>query len=59
LISRTFAGDTPQTVAGALPLSLKIGNANAVRLQFNGTQIDLAPFTQREIARLTLPLPRQ
>jgi cytoskeleton protein RodZ len=59
LVSRTFTGKDPQQFTGVPPLSLKIGNANAVRLQFNGTPVDLAPHTQREIARLTLPLPRR
>jgi cytoskeleton protein RodZ len=59
LVSRTLAGNSPQSFSGVLPLSLKIGHASIVRLQFNGTPVDLAPWTQREIARLTLPLPRQ
>ena len=59
LVSRTLTGNAPQSFAGVLPLSLKIGHASIVRLQFNGAPVDLAPWTQREIARLTLPLPRQ
>jgi len=58
VLSRTLPGTVPQSYTGVLPLTLRIGHASAVKLAFNGTPIDLAPHTQREIARLTLPLPR-
>ena len=59
LLSRTLDENTQQSVTGVVPLSLKIGNARAVKLQFNGSPVELAPYTQREIARLSLPLPRK
>jgi cytoskeleton protein RodZ len=58
LLSRTLSSKNRLTLTGALPLSVHLGNARAVRLQFNGSPIDLAPYTRAEIARLTLPLPR-
>jgi cytoskeleton protein RodZ len=59
LFSKTLPANAEQSVTGAVPLSLKVGNARVVRAQFNGSPVDLAPYTQREIARLTLPLPRR
>ena len=58
LLSRTLSSKDRQTLIGKLPLSLHIGNARVVRLQFDGDPVDLAPYTRLEIARLTLPLPR-
>ena len=58
LLSRRLAAKDRQTLTGTLPLSLHIGNASVVRLQFDGRPVDLAPFTRLEIARLTLPLQR-
>jgi cytoskeleton protein RodZ len=55
LLSRTLSTKDRQTLTGTLPLSLRIGNASVVRLQFDGSPIDLAPHTHLEIARLTLP----
>jgi cytoskeleton protein RodZ len=59
LFSKTLPANAEQSVTGAVPLSLRVGNARVVRAQFNGAPVDLAPYTQREIARLTLPLPRR
>ena len=58
LLSRTLSAKGRQTLTGTLPLSLRIGNASVVRLQFDGSPVDLAPYTRLEIARLTLPLQR-
>jgi len=55
LLSRTLDASQPQNLTGTPPLRLTIGNARAARLSYNGTAIDLSPYTQREIARLTLP----
>jgi cytoskeleton protein RodZ len=55
LLARTLSATSKQTLTGKLPLSLRIGNASVVRLQFDGRPVDLAPFTRLEIARLTLP----
>jgi cytoskeleton protein RodZ len=55
LLSRTLDASQPQNLTGIPPLTLTIGNARAAKLSYNGAAIDLAPYTQREIARLTLP----
>lgn len=58
LISRTLSAQDSQSLTGALPLTLRIGNASVARLTFDGKRVDLAPHTRSEIARLTLPLQR-
>lgn len=58
LLSRTQSAKSRQTLTGTIPLLLRIGNASAVRLQFNGNPVDLTPHTRLGIARLTLPLQR-
>ena len=57
LVSRILSAGK-QSVTGAPPLKVRIGNASAVRLQFDGSPVDLAPYTKAEIARVTLPLRR-
>lgn len=43
------------TVAGAVPLSVLVGNAPAVRVEFDGELVDLEPHTQdNNVARLEL-----
>jgi cytoskeleton protein RodZ len=46
---------TAQTISGTPPLTIKIGNASDVTLRYKGERIDLAPYTQKNVARLTLP----
>lgn len=43
-----------ETVEGAPPFSVTIGNANGVQLMFNDKPIDLAPYIKANVARLTL-----
>lgn len=44
-------------VTGNAPFSVLLGAANGVsRFKFNGEEIDLAPFSKNNVARLTLPL---
>ena len=43
-----------QIVQGLPPLNVVIGNASGVRVTYNGRQVDLAPHTKIEVARLTL-----
>ena len=43
-----------QSVSGQPPLRLVVGNATGVRLLYNDRSIDLAPYTQVDVARLTL-----
>jgi hypothetical protein len=45
-LTGTQAGST-QSVSGAPPLSVKIGNAGDVTLRYKGEAIDLAPFCKR------------
>ena len=54
LLTGTQPAGTTQTVSGAPPLSVTIGNAGDVTLRYKGEPIDLAPFTQKNIARLRL-----
>lgn len=58
LLQRTLAAGDRQTLTGRLPLVLRIGNASVVRLQFDGSPVDLAPHTRAEVARLTLAAKR-
>jgi cytoskeleton protein RodZ len=55
LLTGTNPGGTTQTVSGTPPLSIKIGNADEVTLRYKGEPVDLAPYTQKNVARLTLP----
>ena len=43
-----------QVVQGEAPLSLVVGNARSVRLAYGDRDIDLAPHTRVDVARLTL-----
>ena len=58
LLLRTLKTDEKPVVTGVPPFAVRIGNAGAVRLQFDGSPVDLAPHTKATIARLTLPLRR-
>lgn len=54
LMSQFNAPGTRSVVVGRPPLSLVIGNAADVRLVYNDKPIDLKPYIQIEVARLTL-----
>jgi cytoskeleton protein RodZ len=41
-------------VVGEAPFSIVIGNATGVKLRYNDSDVDLAPFTRTDVARLTL-----
>jgi len=56
LVSRTLDASQPQTLSGSPPYTVTIGNSRAAQVRYNDKSVDLAPYTQREIARLTLPL---
>lgn len=43
-----------QSVRGAAPFSLVVGNSSRVKLSYNGKPVDLAPHTKVDVARLTL-----
>ena len=42
------------TVEGPVPLSVLVGNAPAVRVQFDGESVDLGPFTRDNVARFEI-----
>ena len=41
-------------ITGLVPLSVLLGNAQGVQVEFNGENIDILPFTRANVARLTL-----
>ncbi len=54
LLSKMSRAGQTQTLSGIPPFELVIGNANEVGLAYRGATIDLAPFTTKGIARLSL-----
>ena len=54
LMSQLNSAGTRSVVVGRPPLSLVIGNAADVRLVYNDKPVDLKPYIQIEVARLTL-----
>ncbi|MBI2959609.1 MAG: helix-turn-helix domain-containing protein [Betaproteobacteria bacterium] len=54
LMSKLNPGGSSATVQGKPPFSLTIGNASNVRLTYDDTAVDLAPFVKVEVARLIL-----
>jgi cytoskeleton protein RodZ len=54
LFSQLNQPGTRRKVEGAAPFSLVIGNATGVQLRYNDADVDLAPFTRTDVARLTL-----
>jgi cytoskeleton protein RodZ len=54
LMSQLNPTGSRRTVSGRSPLSLVIGNAANVRLVYNDKPVDLKPYIQIEVARLTL-----
>jgi cytoskeleton protein RodZ len=43
-----------EPVRGAAPFDVVIGNARAVTVSYLGKPVDLAPYTRKNVARLTL-----
>jgi len=54
LMSQLNPAGSRRVVQGRRPLSLVIGNGAAVRLIYNDSPVDLKPYIQIEVARLTL-----
>jgi len=54
LMSQLNPTGSRRIVSGRVPLSLVIGNAANVRLIYNDKPVDLKPYIQIEVARLTL-----
>jgi cytoskeleton protein RodZ len=54
LMSQLNPTGSRRFVSGRVPLSIVIGNAANVRLSYNDKPVDLKPYIQIEVARLTL-----
>ncbi len=54
LLSQLCSAGSEQRVTSALPVSVVIGNAKGVKVYYRGRQIDLAPHTHADAARLKL-----
>ena len=54
LLKRMNSGGTAQTISGAPPLDVVIGNAADVTLTWKGKRLDLAPYTRGNVARFIL-----
>jgi cytoskeleton protein RodZ len=54
LFSQLNPPGSRRNVVGAGPFSIIIGNATGVKLRYNNPDVDLAPFTRTDVARLTL-----
>lgn len=54
LLSQLNPAGTEQRVEGPPPLSLVVGNATQVNVEYNGKPVDLVPYTRAEVARLVL-----
>jgi cytoskeleton protein RodZ len=46
--------DSVVDVSGAPPIRILLGRTRGVTVEFQGEPVDLAPFTERGVARLTL-----
>lgn len=54
LLSRLVAAGSEESIRGAAPFDIVIGNARAVTLVYRGAPVDLARYTRQNIARLRL-----
>ena len=54
LISQLNQAGTKQSVEGAPPFEVVIGNAAHVRMKYNDATVDLRPYFKVDVARLTL-----
>lgn len=54
LLSRVMLPGETVGLDGALPLRLKIGNADGTRLSFRGQPVDLSAYTRDNVARVEL-----
>jgi cytoskeleton protein RodZ len=54
LIARLVPAGSEQSISGAAPFDIVIGNAAAVWLTYRGKPVDLAPYTRQNVARLRL-----
>jgi cytoskeleton protein RodZ len=54
IVSALQRAGTAQSVEGKPPFTLVVGNATGVRLRYNDADVDLAPHTRTDVARITL-----
>ena len=54
LLMQTGTAGSTQTLSGAAPFEIVIGNASNVAIAFRGQSVDLAPHTRYNVARFTL-----
>lgn len=54
LLSRTVVAGESVGLDGAMPMHVKVGNARGTRLTLRGDNVDLAPWTRDNVARLEL-----
>jgi cytoskeleton protein RodZ len=54
LLSRLMAAGSEESISGAAPFDIVIGNAREVALVYRGAPVDLARYTRQNIARLRL-----
>jgi cytoskeleton protein RodZ len=54
LLSRTVVAGESVGLDGAMPMRVKVGNVRGTKLTLRGDNVDLAPFTRDNVARLEL-----
>ena len=52
LLSRTVVAGETVGLDGAMPMRVKVGNASGTHLKLRGDNVDLAPWTRDNVARL-------
>jgi cytoskeleton protein RodZ len=54
LVSKVMRAQDSVELSSELPLKILLGHAEVATVIFNNQQVDLMPFTQGNVARLTL-----
>ena len=54
IVSRLHLAGSSRDISGAAPLSIVVGNASHVKLQYKGQPVALQPNAESDVARLTL-----
>lgn len=54
LFSQLGQAGNSQTVQGMPPFEVVVGKASVVKLSYNGTPVDLAPYTKADVVRIKL-----
>ena len=55
LLYETLAAGRTVAVEGVAPLNVFIGNAEGVRVEFNGSPYDVTPYRRGQVARFSVP----